>query len=87
MERKSGDVLDMTPEQAANTGKLNGERVLAERIAEEKIRQAQATDGNFYSFSTVQVIRAAEKKWGKKSRRVKALYDLLAEMINEPERI
>jgi len=80
------DVFDMTPEQAANSGKLDGERMLAERIAEEKLRQARATDGNFYSFSTVAILNAAKKKWGEKSRRVKAIYDLMIEMVHATEK-
>ena len=56
------------------------EAVLAEAVKPPRV-SIQAVDGQGFSFTTFEIMRAAKKREGVKSRRVKWLYGLLEEMI------
>ena len=48
-----------------------------------KQRHKIIAEGEVYLFSTPEIIRAAKRKWGARSRRVTAVYDLLVDLIAE----
>ena len=81
-------LIDMSPLEAANTSRPRNVVTEAMRQVEAKIK-LRAAEGNFRSFTTAELMRAAKTEWGESSPITRSLYKLLLKMVvgNDSEKI